>query len=139
MDQLGGDRASHVFIAEGLFYYLPRPEVDRLLLSLRRRFAGSVMLLDVLGAYDFAQLLENSRAVGTPIEWGFEGEFEGVLSELGLSEIEGFEPDRLMEEAMARYWHRFDAATRGLLYFGINNELFRKHRSGNVLGRLSPL
>jgi O-methyltransferase involved in polyketide biosynthesis len=139
MDQLDGDPSSHVFIAEGLFYYLPRAEVDRLFLALRRRFAGSVVLLDVLGAYDHAQLLENTRAVGTPIAWGFEGVFDESLGELGLAPVEGFEPDRLTAEATRRYWHRFDATTRGLIYFALHNELFKSHRSGNVLGRLAPL
>jgi O-methyltransferase involved in polyketide biosynthesis len=139
MDRLVGDPAAHVFVAEGLFYYLPRTEVDRLFLELRRRFAGSVMLLDVLGAYDHAQLLENTRAVGTPIAWGFEGAFDDVLPELGMTVVEGFEPDRLTADATQRYWHRFDATTRGLIYFALNNELFRSHRSGNVLGRLAPL
>jgi O-methyltransferase involved in polyketide biosynthesis len=136
MDQLTGDPASHIFIAEGLLYYLPRESVDRLLKTLRLRFAGSLILIDVLGANDYPKLLENTRTVGAPIAWKLESDFDRVLDDFGLGEVEGFEPDRLLEDATARYWHRFDAKMRGLIYFGMNNELFRKGRSGNVLGRL---
>ena len=89
-----------------------------------------------LGANDYPKLLENSSAVGTPIAWKLESDFDRVLGDFGLAEVAGFEPDRLLQDATARYWRRFDATMRGLIYFGLNNELFRKGRSGNVLGRL---
>lgn len=136
MDHLGGDPASHIFIAEGLLYYLPRPDVDTLLAELARRFAGSVLTMDVIGANDYPKLLENTTSVGSPIQWKFEGEYKNVLEDFDLQTVEGFEPDRLTKEMLARYWHRFSAGLQGSIYWARNVEEFWQRRSGTILGRL---
>lgn len=137
MDEVTGDPASLVFLAEGLLYYLPRAEVDQLLLELRSRFPGAVLLLDVLGANDYPTLLRNTTAVGSPVTWKLEADFDDVLGDLGLCVVPGLEPDRLMADALARYWPRFDAKLRGAIYWARSNPLVWRGRSGMVLGRLA--
>lgn len=139
MDQIHGDPSAHAFIAEGLLYYLPRPQVDALFAELRRRFPGSVIILDVLGANDYPILLANTKAVQTPIQWMFEGDFDNVLSDFGLAVVSGFEPNRLMEESLKRYWPRFDMKMRGLIFMAMNSKAIWARRSGTVIGRLAPL
>jgi O-methyltransferase involved in polyketide biosynthesis len=137
MDRLGRSAPDrHLFIAEGLFYYLPRAEVDALFLELRRRFPGSAIIFDVVGINDYATLLENTKSAGTPIVWKLENDYANVLAEFGLSVIDALDPDRLMDEALMRYWDRFDAKLQGAIYFVMSSDLLRRGRSGTVLGRL---
>jgi len=136
MDQIQGDPSAHVFIAEGLLYYLPRTKVDELFVEMRRRFPGSVIILDVLGANDYPILLANTKAVGTPIRWMFEGNFDNVLSDFGFGVVPGFEPNRLMDESLTRYWPRFDGKMRGIIYMAMNSQEIWERRSGTVMGRL---
>ncbi len=96
-----------------------------------------MLLMDVLGANDYPVLLKNTTAVGTPIRWKYEGNFDDVLEAFQLEGIEEFEPDRLTNDALKRYWHRFDAKARGAIYFAMNSALGQS-RSGMVLGRLTP-
>lgn len=138
MDRLEGDPSAFFFIAEGLLYYLPRAEVDALFLELGRRFPGSVVLLDVVGANDAPKLRANGEAVGAPIQWTYAGDFASALETFGLSPVPEFELDRLMLDALDRYWSRIDEKTRGLIYFAMHNELIWARRSGMVLGRLPP-
>lgn len=128
----------HLFIAEGLFYYLPRAEVDALLTAMAQRFEGSALLFDVVGATDYPKLLENSRSVGAPITWKLERDFDEVLLDFGLEPIPQLTPDQLMHEALTRYWERFDRRTQGLIYFAMNTPEVWARRSGMVLGRLGP-
>ena len=65
-----------------------------------------------------------------------EGDFANVLSDFGLHEVPEFEPDRLMKNALTRYWTRWGPKMRGALFFVINSEAARACRSGDVLGRL---
>jgi O-methyltransferase involved in polyketide biosynthesis len=136
MDRVSGDPSGQIFIAEGLLYYLPRREVDRLFDTLTRRFPGAAIIMDVLGANDHATLLRNTAAVGTPVAWRYEGDFKDVLAGFGLASVPGFEPDRLLEDALKRYWARFDDKMRGAIYWAMNNEMSMRSRSGTVLGRL---
>jgi O-methyltransferase involved in polyketide biosynthesis len=136
MDRIRREPRSRIFIAEGLLYYLPRDEVDRLLAELGRRFSGSAILFDAVGANDYPTLLANSRSVGAPALWKLEGPPAGVLGEFGLAAVPGFEPDRLMKDALARYWPRLDAKVRGAIFFGMSSEAYLEGRSQMVLGRL---
>jgi len=136
MDHVAGDPANHIFIAEGLLYYLPRAGVDALLAELERRFAGSAFIMDVIGKNDHAKLLENTARVGSPIQWCHEGDFEQVLETFGLGSIEGLEPAALNEAALTRYWDRFSKRLQVAIYWAMNAEDFRGGRSGTVIGRL---
>jgi hypothetical protein len=139
LDRIGEpDPEQLIFIAEGLFYYLPRAEVDTLLGVMAQRFPGAALLIDVLGRNDYPTLLEHTRAVGTPILWKLERDYAEVLPDLGLDPIPGFEPDRLMDEMLARYWHRFDKTLQGGIFVARQSPAFWAGRSGNVLGRLRP-
>lgn len=138
MDHVPGPPDAHVFVVEGLLYYLPRAEVDALFLALRRRFAGSVLVMDVLGRSDYPQLLASTTAVGTPIAWGYEGPYAEVLPRFGLEVVEGFESERLYQAMLARYWPRFDAKIRGGLVIAQGLPEVWQARSGVVLGRLPP-
>jgi O-methyltransferase involved in polyketide biosynthesis len=124
------------FVAEGLLYYLPRSEVDRLLGALRARFAGAPFLFDLLGRNDHPALLESTRRVGTPIQWRYDVGFDEALEHFGLGVIEGFEPDVLMNEALARYWHRFDDRVRVGIYYAQHSPPIWAGRSGMILGKL---
>lgn len=136
MDALEPDSGPHLFIAEGLFYYLPRAEVDALLTDLRMRFPGSAIIFDVVGATDYAKLHENTARVGSPIEWKLETHFESALSDFSLREVPEFEPRRLAFDAVDRYWQRFDPKTRGMIYLAMGSPLFMAGRSGTLLGGL---
>ena len=126
----------HLFLAEGLLYYLPRDEVTRLLAALADRFPGAALLMDVVGRNDAPALRDRTAAVGTPIAWSFREDFDDVLAHFGLGAIEGFAPDQLMLDMLERYWARFDRKTRGLVYFAMHQPLVWSGRSGLVLGRL---
>lgn len=139
MDHVPGPPDAHVFILEGLLYYLPRAEVDALFLALRRRFAGSVIVMDVLGQGDYPQLLANTTAVGTPIAWAFEGPYDEVLPRFGLDVVPGLEPERTYQAMLARYWQRLDAKIRGALVIAQGLRAVWQARSGVVLGRLPPV
>lgn len=136
MTALAATEGPHLFIAEGLFYYLPREEVDRLLRDLAARFPGSAIIFDLVGATDYPKLLENTLRVGSPIQWKLETDFERVLEDFGLSPVPEFEPTRLALMGVERYWRRFDVKTRGMIYLAMGSPLFMAGRSGTVLGTL---
>lgn len=135
LDAVPKDSSPPLLIAEGLFYYLPRGEVDRLFAVIAARLPGAVILFDVVGVDDYPRLLENTTSVGAPIAWKYERNFDEVLSDFGLEEIPEMGPERLTREALSRYWHRFSARTRGLIYFAMNTPEVWARRSGMVLGR----
>lgn len=110
-------------IAEGLFYYLPREEVDALFADMRARLPGATIAFDVLGAMDWDQISKRSQAVGAGVRW-MVPDFEGALPAFGLSQVRGFEPRALLREAIARYWPRFGAVA---------------HTAARVLSRVRPL
>jgi len=132
MDDLSPD----LIVAEGLLYYLPRAEVDALLAAMRERFPGAALLMDVIGANDFPGLLARTAELDCPIQWKHEGDYADVLSSFGLTEITGYGPDQLTAEALARYWHRFDAKLQTGIYFAKSNPAYWAGRSGTILGRL---
>ncbi len=137
MDQLPQHPAeSHIFIAEGLLYYLPKAEVDALILALAERFAGSVLLQDVMGAVQYPTLLELSTKAGAPIAWKLEYPLTQALEAFGLEEVEGYSPEALAEESLKRCWDRLDKKSQGLLYLAMQMGGFFERKSGNVLGRL---
>lgn len=133
------DAARTMFVAEGLFYYLPRADVDDLFVALRRRFAGATACFDVLGPADWKPALERSTAVGTPMQWHVTPPFERVWRDLGLAVIPGREPEVLMHEVIDRYWPRFGAAKHGAIKLLANVPVLAGQRSGVVLGRLEAL
>ncbi len=139
MDQLSGDPTQHLFIIEGLLYYLPKDKVDELFGELRRRFAGSVIIKDVLGANDYPELLKNTTSVGSPIQWSYGADFDAVLSNFALEEVPEFEAERLMQDMLQRYWHRFDNRLRGMIFWAKNTDWMWKRRSGMLMGRLTAL
>lgn len=130
--------AEHVFVAEGLFYYLPRAEVDALLTRLAERFAGSVLITDVIGVDDFPKLLENTARLEAPIQWHHEGPFTEALERFGLEPVDGFEPDYLLKSALVRYFKRLGPALRVMSWWALNADMLPPGRSGNILGRLTP-
>lgn len=145
-DQLGVDVLDHrwmdavpdarLFVVEGLLYYLPKPDVVALFSALRARFSGARVVMDVLGRGDFAKLREHTEALGSPIRWSHDGPLERAASDLGLSTVEGFEPDRLTAEMLARYGHRFDNKMRGAIFLAQQLPALWAARSGIVMGRL---
>jgi O-methyltransferase involved in polyketide biosynthesis len=135
MDRLPGRPSGHLFIAEGLLYYLRRADVDALIGELRRRFSGSAIIFDLVGANEYPTLLDNTAAAGVPIGWKLD-DFSEVLAQFGLSTIDGLEPDRLMDEALKRYWHRLTPQEQGAMYYMMSSEVLRRGRSGTVCGRL---
>lgn len=136
MGRVAEAEGPHLFIAEGLLYYLPRAEVTRLLAALAQRFPGSALLMDVVGNNDAAALRARAEAVGSPLAWTFTDDYDQVLEHFGLGPVPEFEPDRLMMDMLDRYWSRFDATMRSLIYFAMHQPLVWAGRSGMVLGRL---
>lgn len=128
-----------MLVAEGLFYYLPKADVDALFLALRHRFPGATMCFDVLGPVDWAAARERSSSVGTPMLWHVPAPFERVWPDFGLTAIPGREPDVLMNEAIDRYWPRFGAEKLAVIKALSKVPLLAGQRSGVVLGRLAPV
>ena len=129
-------RGPHVFVAEGLFYYLPRAEVDALLNDMHHAFPGAVLLMDVLGAFDFPTLRAHTERVGAPIQWHLERAFTEVLEDFGLAPIDGFAPDEVAQRALRRYFTRLDPAAQVMTWWALNAGVLPPQRSGNVVGRL---
>ncbi len=127
-----------VFVAEGLLYYLPRPDVDDLLRRLGARFPGAVLIMDVLGAHDFPKLAAHTTVLGAPVKWHLQPPFTDVLPAFGLDAIAGFEPDDIAREALARYLPRLSSAVRVLSWWALHTGVLPPNRSGNVVGRLRP-
>jgi O-methyltransferase involved in polyketide biosynthesis len=127
-----------ILIAEGLFYYLPRAEVDRLLADLRRTFPGATMIFDVIGGVDAWSSSAASLKAEAPIAWTLDLAYEEAMREWGLEALPGREPDRLMHETIdhfgARYGPAFAAVTRTLARV----PFLRDRRSGLITGRLLP-
>lgn len=124
-----------LLIAEGLVYYLPRPEVDALFTRLRRRFPGALVVLDVVGAADFDTTRENSASAGTPIQWKVEG-FQRAFQELGIAVVTGWEPDHIMNRAIETYWPRFGKAAYLTIKTLSKIRSLADKRSGTLAGRL---
>ena len=138
MDEVHGEPSQQLFVAEGLLYYLQRVETDALFAELRRRFPGAAIVFDVVGANDFATLRENTASAGAPIVWHLEGDYCDALTTFGLGVVGDHDPDRIMQDAMGRYWHRLTAAERVASYFVMNSAELKHGRSGTVLGRFDP-
>ncbi len=128
----------HVFVAEGLLYYLPRAEVDATLARMRRAYAGSVLVMDVLGRSDYPNLHRRTAALGVPVAWHLDRPFDEALEDFGLAPIDGFSPDRLAKTALARYLPRLHPALKMMSWWALHAGLLPPDRSGNVVGRLSP-
>lgn len=91
-----------VLIAEGLVYYLPWPEVDRLFRKLRCRLPRAVVVFDVIGALDFPVASGYGQRVGAPVQWAVAPPFEGAMREFGLEEISGLGPDQILHDALQK-------------------------------------
>lgn len=133
------DARKIVFIAEGLFYYLPRADVERLFQELRRRFAHATIIFDVIGAQDLKPSIATSSLAGTPILWAVDPPFEKAMADFGVETIAGLEPEALLEEMFDRFQRRFGSAMRFIVKSLTRVPRFRNHRSGVMIGKLAPL
>jgi len=137
MDQIGGDSSQQLFIAEGVLYYLDPAEVDALFAELRRRFSGAAIIFDVVGANDYLTLLEITASAGAPIAWHLEMGYADALVTFGLDVIAELDPDRVMKEAIERYWHRLTPLEQAATYFAMHSAELKQGWSGTVLGRFT--
>ncbi|MEO1338401.1 MAG: class I SAM-dependent methyltransferase, partial [Myxococcota bacterium] len=133
------EEGPHVFVAEGLLCYLPRSEVDALLGRLRQRCPGSIVVADIVGAPDFAQLTEQTTPLGAPLQWHAAPPFNRVLETLDLVPIDGFEPDTLFKQALKRYFSRLDPADKIKTWWALNADKLSEARSGTIVGYLSEV
>lgn len=131
--------AKLIFIAEGLFYYLPRADVDRLFRELRRKFTGATIIFDVIGAQDLKPSVASSARAGTPILWAVEPPFEDAMTRMGLEVLPGFEPAWVMDDMIERFRVRFGGAFRFIVHSLARIPTFRDRRSGIMIGRLASL
>jgi hypothetical protein len=115
---------------------LPREEVDRLFEDLRQRFPGAVIAFDVLGAWDFKQTRNGALSVGAEILWMVEPPFERIYGELGLELVPGFDPSRMMNEAIDLYFSRAPWLEQWMLKKLAGVKSLAGKRSGTVFGRL---
>jgi O-methyltransferase involved in polyketide biosynthesis len=137
IDALAGvDPRNLCLVAEGLLYYLPRAEVDRLFADLDAKLAGAVAVFDVLGTYDFQVTRGNARTAGTDILWMVEPPFERIFAELALEVVPGFEPLAMMHEAIDLYWPRFGGLRHWAMKKLARINVLAAKRSGTVFGRL---
>lgn len=139
-DSLAGVPPSQlIFIAEGLFYYLPRADVDRLLREMRRKFTGATIIFDVIGAQDLKPSVASSTLAGTPILWAVEPPFEDAMTRFGIEILPGFEPLWVMDDMIERFRARFGGAFRFIVKSLARVPMFRDRRSGIMVGRLGSL
>lgn len=127
-----------LLIAEGLVYYLPRLEVDRLFTRLRRRFPGALILLDVVGTADFETTRQNSASAGTPILWKVDG-FDRAFFDFGIEIVAGWEPAVIMNRAIETYWPRMGKAAYLTIKTLSKLKGLADKRSGVMAGRLRPI
>jgi O-methyltransferase involved in polyketide biosynthesis len=140
IDELAGrEPASIVLIAEGLFYYLPRPEIDALFVELRRRLAGATMIFDVIGAVDFKNSVAASMRASTPILWMIDPPFERAMDQFGLDVLPGHEPLVVLDDMVSRFEHRFGPLFKMLVAGLVKIRSVRDRRSGIMIGRLRSL
>jgi O-methyltransferase involved in polyketide biosynthesis len=130
------DPSRTCIIAEGLLYYLPRPEVDALFRDLALRFPGAVIAFDILGAYDFQITKKNAISAGTEILWMIDPPFERVFDWLRLDVVPGFEPRAMMHRAIDLYWPRFGAFQHWAFKKLAGIDFLAGKRSGTVFARL---
>lgn len=130
------DGGPHLFVAEGLLYYLPREAVAGLMEALGRRFPGSVVLADLIGADDFPKLHAATARLDAAILWHVDPPFDSALDQLGLDPVPDFDLERLLRDAMQRYLPRLDPARRVMSWYALETGLYPPRRSGNLLGRL---
>lgn len=121
-------------IAEGLFYYLPRGEVERLFIAMREQLAGAVFVFDVIGALDLEAARGYSRRLDAPIHWAIDPPFERAMLDFGLAPIAGLEPEVLLQDGLQRVF----APLRPLMAAMAKVRFFRDRRSGTMIGVLAP-
>jgi O-methyltransferase involved in polyketide biosynthesis len=130
------DRA--FLIAEGLFYYLPRIEVDALFLRMRRRFPRALIAFDVLGDLDFGEAQKNATAAGAPMEWKVSG-FREAFDDLGVDGVEAWNPKDQMMRSIDRTWPRFGKLAHLSVRLFAEIDGLANRRSGTIAGRLRPI
>ncbi|MEM7674963.1 MAG: class I SAM-dependent methyltransferase [Myxococcota bacterium] len=128
----------HLFIAEGLFYYLPRDEVDALIEHLSHRCPDSILLTDMIGATDFEQLNHRTAPLGAPLQWYATPPLNDMVKALSLDAIPDYDPDTLSKQALTRYFSRLEPSIKVLTWWGLNAGELPAQRSGNIVGRLKP-
>ena len=127
----------HVFIAEGLLYYLPQSGVHDLFGALGAKFPGSTVIMDVLSEPDYPKLYDYTAALGTPIQWYYDGDLDRATEAYGLRPEPNFSAHRLTKEALIRYFARLEPQLKAMSWWALNADQFLPRRSGNILGRLS--
>lgn len=127
-----------VLIAEGLFYYLPKSEVEALFVDLRRQLAGATIIFDIIGMVDIDASRAASTAAGAPILWAADPPFERAWDNFGLQTIPGLEPEVLVEEMIARFQKKYGKPMRWVLQALVSSKKIRERRSGVMVGELRP-
>lgn len=134
LDELRGKRA--IIVAEGLLFYLPRAEVDRLFAVLRTERPGTPMVFDVIGEQDLARSVRDSTRAGAPIAWAVTPPFEAAQAAMGLDVIEGLEPARIAAGTVAGFETRYGPLFGWTMRAAGRLRHFADRRSGIMVGRL---
>ncbi|MCB9652675.1 MAG: class I SAM-dependent methyltransferase [Deltaproteobacteria bacterium] len=125
-----------LFIAEGLFYYLPESDVHGILDALRARFPNAPLVFDVMGMLEFRGARRLSTRAGAPIQWMLPPPFESVFARFRLEPLPGWPSSRLLERALDLCWSRFGRTPAFLARTMANIPSLREGRSGIVAARL---
>lgn len=127
-----------LLIAEGLLYYLARPDVEALFARLRQRFPGALVVFDVIGPFDFPKSVTASTKFGAPILWMVEPSFEAAYSMFGLEPDGEFDSKVVLQRTVDAFSGRFGPLMGGLLRGLASVRPLANLRSGIVVGRLRP-
>ncbi|MBK8014865.1 MAG: class I SAM-dependent methyltransferase [Deltaproteobacteria bacterium] len=125
-----------IFIAEGLFYYLPETDVRRILDALRDRFPNTAIVFDIIGMLEFRGARRFSTRAGAPIQWMLPPPFESVYPRFRLEPLPGWPPSRLLDRVLELCWSRFGRTPALLSRALANISVLRAQRSGIVAARL---
>ncbi len=124
-----------ILVAEGLWYYLPKSQVDALFSRLMVQLPGAYVIFDLVGRQDFKRSAAWSRKLGAPILWQAEG-WEAIQGQWGLKAVPGLEQLVLVARTIAGFEARYGPIFGAGLKFLAHWPSLRARASGLVVSQL---
>lgn len=125
-----------VLVAEGLWYYLPKDQVDTLFLELTAQLPGAYVIFDLVGRQDFKRSAAWSQKLGAPILWSAEN-WEAIQARWGLKAVLGLERPVLVDQTVAGFEARYGPIFGAGLKFLARWPRLAARASGLMVGQLS--
>ncbi|NEO38507.1 MAG: class I SAM-dependent methyltransferase [Moorea sp. SIOASIH] len=91
-----------LFIAEGLLAYFEENEVQQLISTMRSRFPGATLDVEVLGNYAKNKISKNLSQLGAPLKWFVKNEED--LAAMGLQVVNTWPLSQIHQERWPWQW-----------------------------------